>query len=44
MITEYLELGSLKDLLLVKKYKLSFLEIVKAAKDIAKGMVCILLS
>lgn len=38
MITEYLELGSLKDLLCGKQVKLTFQEIVKIAKDIAKGM------
>lgn len=38
MITEYLELGSLKDLLCGKQVKLNFQEIVKVAKDIAKGM------
>jgi serine/threonine protein kinase len=42
LVTEYLELGSLKQLL--KSRKLSYLEIVEVARDVARGIrVCLFL-
>jgi len=38
IITEYVNYGSLKDLLVDRKVKLKFLQIVQIAKDIATGM------
>ena len=38
IVTEYLEYGSLKDLLSVRKVKLKFLEVVGIAQNVAEGM------